>query len=402
MNNMSTTEDDIRVPRQPLSVPLFARLPTEIWVEIATFLCDHCQECSHHHPSQELPQLFYNKAALSALAKTCRCLRDAIQPVLHHQFPFANYYYLHPKHRSVVDVTDRLYLFVRTLVMRPDLATAVKGLKLRGYEYITTYCEDLSPRPNLIACNNPTLRHIIRAARCMGLTPPSESGCWIHEADQRHERSYDIAQSLWVAFFVRLVMCLSHKSRAIELFPDPTDNCIQFRNDLQLLATQNYTRNVEHLCIRGEHTYTSDWDWRSHDLDLRYLMDWLTAMPNLKTLQVQFALLNNPSPDPDDIQGHPQDLDNRQLPKGVAETDWGLHLGHLTRLDLVLCSVTEGRFAGLLSACTSLEELTYISMPNNIIKSQWFRSDPDGTDISPGKLTAILNDQCPHLRNSLR
>jgi hypothetical protein len=60
------------------------------------------------------------------------------------------------------------------------------------------------------------------------------------------------------------------------------------------------------------------------------------------------------------------------------------------------------QFAALLSACTNLQELTYISIPNNIIESQWFHSAPHGPDVAPEKLTAILNDQCPHLHNILR
>jgi hypothetical protein len=173
INNMSAAG---AAPRQSSSIPLFARVPTEIWVEIASFLCDHCQDCSHHHPSQKLPQLLHNKTTLSALAETCRWLRAAIQAVLHHQFPFANYYYLHPKYRSVVNLTDRLYLFVRTLVTRPDLAKAVESLKLRDNGYtqhlLSRHRHGRVLETTNSSCHHPTNRgHAIR--QHPPHTPPS-------------------------------------------------------------------------------------------------------------------------------------------------------------------------------------------------------------------------------------
>jgi hypothetical protein len=64
--------------------------------------------------------------------------------------------------------------------------------------------------------------------------------------------------------------------------------------------------------------------------------------------------------------------------------------------------VTERQFAELLSATTSLEQLTYIPMPQNLLTPRWDPIHGDTTLVAPGKVTAILNNHCPHLHKTLR
>jgi hypothetical protein len=102
-----------------------------------------------------------------------------------------------------------------------------------------------------------------------------------------------MADSKWIAFFVRFAMCVCYNTRTIDHASPPISGGLEFRGFPYILAMQNHTSMVERLCVRGEHS--RNWDRWSYPWDIRNLLDWAMTMPKLHTLQVHSALLGDPS-----------------------------------------------------------------------------------------------------------
>ncbi|KAL2115126.1 hypothetical protein VTJ04DRAFT_10789 [Mycothermus thermophilus] len=121
--NESGTQPVDTQPYQAL--PVFAHLPADIFKELMTWFCDHCRDPHEEDVSHDMTQIAQDVQSLSNLSKTCRWMRDAVQPVLFHQFPF----WLERDGKR--HLREKLGRFVRTLVTRSDLCLSVRCLKYR-------------------------------------------------------------------------------------------------------------------------------------------------------------------------------------------------------------------------------------------------------------------------------
>ncbi|PTB62546.1 hypothetical protein BBK36DRAFT_1087766, partial [Trichoderma citrinoviride] len=83
-------------------------LPNELLYMICAKFCSHCTD-----PTNDQFRYNYRSSqVISRLSKTCKRLRDIAQPVLYH--------YVYPK---------EIWLFLRTIMVRPDLAAQVRSFR---------------------------------------------------------------------------------------------------------------------------------------------------------------------------------------------------------------------------------------------------------------------------------
>jgi hypothetical protein len=256
------------------SIPIFAHLPIEIWTEIISSFCDHCQDPAFRHPSQNLHQLREDAAALSALSKTCRWLRDAVQPILHHQFPF----FMSVNHKF--DPTKRLYLFIRTFIERPDLASQVQVLRV----WIGGYVIRHRPFPPPTFIDDGGLRQIIHLAERLGLTPPAgwrseesserrpagtdrttkeeEQGSLVDSPGQQNDSPDSdscITNRQGSAFLIRLALGLCRNTRFVDFSPLSTCSGDTLSYIVQGVAKQPASFGVASLLIRGNIRLCGAW-----------------------------------------------------------------------------------------------------------------------------------------------
>ncbi|KAF4999650.1 hypothetical protein FDECE_11467 [Fusarium decemcellulare] len=110
-------------------------LPVEIFATICRHLCMHCQ---HAHvvdlPPDEIEYALEAQQALSRLSRTCRRFRNTAQPILFHCYHSGRQPDLTstPEWWGDTDARRReirtLEAFLRTLLVRPDLAKDVRAL----------------------------------------------------------------------------------------------------------------------------------------------------------------------------------------------------------------------------------------------------------------------------------
>ncbi|KAK4152391.1 hypothetical protein C8A00DRAFT_34919 [Chaetomidium leptoderma] len=116
--------------------PSLATIPLELVTEICTYLC------SHYHPKTDdaepdvSARVRSEQAALSSLSQTCKILRIVAQPFL-----FGHVY---------ASRDSAFYLFVRTLVERPDLRSCVSQVTVATYP-----CEQPPDTPDSADTHNP-------------------------------------------------------------------------------------------------------------------------------------------------------------------------------------------------------------------------------------------------------
>jgi hypothetical protein len=395
--------------RSAESLPIFALLPVEIWAKIIGSFCDHCRDPSFERPSQNLDQLRKDMATLSALSKTCRLLRDAVQPIMHHQFPFFKSF------NVKFDPTRRLYLFIRTLIERRDLASQVRVLRVWIGGYLTRH-DPFGP-PRFI--DEDGMRQIIHLAERLGLTLPR---CWGWEefskrrpacssrtAEEEEQGALDdspvqqddstdsprsVTNSQGSLFLIQLALCLCRNARFVDLSTRPRSACDTIGFIVHRVAEQPASLGVESLHIRGNillgRPANANWGGYIEEFDLRQLKDLTKVMPMMRTLAVQFACLAGQYFDSDD--------EDEESPISFSASD--LNLGLLTRLDLVFSCMTEVQLVALLSECANLADLTYISMPRDLVALLIFPRG--GAAVYPHQVTDILNHHCPNLRKTLR
>ncbi|KAI1774354.1 hypothetical protein F4818DRAFT_80234 [Hypoxylon cercidicola] len=114
-------------------LPVLPSLPNEILSIILGNFCLHCRETeetphAYFHTQQQSGQPSWYSLDSKALYSMClvsRKLRDVAQPILYHQF-IPGYGDCWGSARSVWD--RRLLPFVRTIILRPDLAAMVRRL----------------------------------------------------------------------------------------------------------------------------------------------------------------------------------------------------------------------------------------------------------------------------------
>ncbi|EFZ02985.1 hypothetical protein X797_008083 [Metarhizium robertsii] len=108
-------------------------LPTEIIQHICKQLCFHCQH-QGVFPNADSRDVLAHKSSLSRLCSTSKRLSVIAQPVLYHYYATGNlpttagFGLNHAIRASSGD--DKLSLFVRTIMQRPDLAGHVRALQL--------------------------------------------------------------------------------------------------------------------------------------------------------------------------------------------------------------------------------------------------------------------------------
>lgn len=93
---------------ESLPGPSLTALPLELIIEICTHLCGHCRPNNDAQPTDQAKGHARSaQAALAGLSRTCKVLRTVAEPFLFHRI-----------HLSKVSA---YYLFVRTLIERPEL-----------------------------------------------------------------------------------------------------------------------------------------------------------------------------------------------------------------------------------------------------------------------------------------
>ncbi|KAM4063756.1 hypothetical protein HRG_006869 [Hirsutella rhossiliensis] len=122
-------------------------MPTEILGQICSLLCFHCQHPGVF-PNADAHVVCLAKGALARLCRTSRRLCAIGQPILHHYYATGNLpteagFGLQHTVGGLSD-DDKLPLFLRTLLQRPDLATHIRALQLVECQVLKGYSDELS------------------------------------------------------------------------------------------------------------------------------------------------------------------------------------------------------------------------------------------------------------------
>lgn len=134
------------------------RLPIELKILVCSQLCGHCTDPTCSYQTWSLSELQENLNTLSSLSKTCKLLRNIAQPILHHYFPFRRGHTI-----------AQLYLFIRTLTTRPDLASDVRILSLE----VANNANKKALRKSHLVYNNLDYERVVQAAARFSLQPPT-------------------------------------------------------------------------------------------------------------------------------------------------------------------------------------------------------------------------------------
>ncbi|PHH92737.1 hypothetical protein CDD83_5566 [Cordyceps sp. RAO-2017] len=121
-------------------------MPTEIIRQICKHLCFHCQQPAAF-PNADSTEVRDCKSSLSRLCGTSRRICAIAQPVLYHYYATGNLptqagFGLHHTIREPSE-DDKLPLFLRTMMQRPDLAAHVRALQLVDSDMVNGCCDDL-------------------------------------------------------------------------------------------------------------------------------------------------------------------------------------------------------------------------------------------------------------------
>ncbi|KFZ06280.1 hypothetical protein V501_07560 [Pseudogymnoascus sp. VKM F-4519 (FW-2642)] len=278
-------------------------LPNEVLDRICFYLCFHCQNPGIF-PNSDTAENRADKAALTGLCRSSKRLNAVAQPILFHYYAAGN---LPRKVNTDLGRTrqffgeedDKLPLFVRTLVARPDLAACITSLQLQTCNAGT-------------GCPPEILNSFARASKELGLATPTplypEPNKYRTLATRYRRNIHRWLQALSIALTPRLEMLL-HVLEDVT----PYDYFEDSRVELPALKT---------VALRGSHA----------DYDLHDVGPLVAAAPNLDTL---YAL----------DCGDP-----------VESQSW-LPLGGLRRI--VVEGLQTGDLAEVLSGCHSLQNLEY-------------------------------------------
>ncbi|KAF3800950.1 hypothetical protein GCG54_00010224 [Colletotrichum gloeosporioides] len=123
-------------------------LPPELIKRICEELCYHCRNPKHfvNHDEDDTKN---DKRSLAKVCLTSRALRNLVQPILYHYYATGNGHWVH--HNGIDEYTnvqvqmehDRLPLFLRTIIERPDLGRMIRGLQLCHNTNIQTFTPEL-------------------------------------------------------------------------------------------------------------------------------------------------------------------------------------------------------------------------------------------------------------------
>jgi len=185
-----TTKDG----RQAKTTNSLGTLPRELLELVIATLCNHCEKFSSPDRGS-LCHEAWKRIALVHLCLVSRVTRAIAQPLLYHSF--SSY--------SSSEGSDRLLLFLCTVIERPDLAAAVRELQLYGEP--GTY-PDMANRH----------RTIEKASTAFGLTFTTEEHWWAR-ANPSEAHPWDRGAPYELRdFFVDLLLLLTSKNlTAVEL-----------------------------------------------------------------------------------------------------------------------------------------------------------------------------------------
>ncbi|EQL02818.1 hypothetical protein G6O67_005343 [Ophiocordyceps sinensis] len=122
-------------------------LPTEILQHISRYLCFHCLRPGVF-PNADSHLVCLDKRSLSRLCRTSRRMCAIAQPILYHYYATGNL----PVEAGFglqhtvggISEDDKLPLFLRTLLQRPDLAAHIRALQLVQCQILKWYPDDLA------------------------------------------------------------------------------------------------------------------------------------------------------------------------------------------------------------------------------------------------------------------
>jgi hypothetical protein len=375
--------------RQALTL---ADLPNEVVVAILSTLC-LCHHCSHDgtilrgNPADVYMATQTNLTALSSVAKTCRAMRLLAQPILHHGIPAAIY--------AARNGSFRLYQFVRTIAMRPDLASSVRFLAL---DTLVSHLAPCAPRTAAdILPNDQETEIIAQRASELGLCAPEDWGAaMIFDANDipqpaNTSRLLQVDEPTAV-FVAALAIGLCDKVQVVE-FTKIRGIChpYMFHHIIKPLYGKRGLSNIHRLSIGGEYLDRREhWDDIS-GLDIRQLDGLAQHMPQLREVEVRCGFLLDPTPTARLIHR------NTEIPVEFKFPRAAVDLGVLVRLDLILCSATDAGLAELLANCANLQVFSYVSMYNGVhIRRRNF-----GAALLPDGITNLLT-RSVHLHRTLR
>ncbi|KFY06981.1 hypothetical protein V492_07559 [Pseudogymnoascus sp. VKM F-4246] len=125
-------------------------LPNEVLDRICYYLCYHCQNHGIF-PNSDIKENRADKVALSRLCRASKHLNAVAQPILFHYYaagnlPRSSNTELTRGRQFFGDEDDKLHLFMRTLIARPDLAACIRSLQLQTSNINARYTPEILNR----------------------------------------------------------------------------------------------------------------------------------------------------------------------------------------------------------------------------------------------------------------
>ncbi|KAF6814619.1 f-box domain protein [Colletotrichum musicola] len=292
-----------------------ASLPLELMEQICALLCPHCQNPNNFLDREDVQAA---KKTLSSLCRVSRTICSVAQPFLFHYYSTGNMTpetdcSIRGRQRDLPREDDKLPLFLRSIIQRPDLATQIKALQLIETDEITGLTADLAPlilaesKRARVSGQAPTIEHL-KTRIWQGPRSQSEAMRQIQRKDVHH----------WLE---ELAIILSPN---VELLSIARDSFCQYRHiresrvslpSLKTVALRGVTRN-QHI----------------HEAAALF-----NAAPNLKTvLSSRCSLFAGLSP-------------------WTLSKPWTLNLQSVSRL--VLSEIGFGDLGLLVACCPGLREL---------------------------------------------
>jgi hypothetical protein len=372
------------------AIPTIFRLPPEILVAILSQFCGHCQDSDLEREPDDVDEIMRNLHALSSISRACKRMKAFAQPVLHHRFgPFSN-----------ATSPARLYQFVRTLIQRQDLADVVQILGLDGSPWFHSARNFQNGASVLrFVVREETLTLMGQAASQFGFDEGHfKFSIWdrsLRDWEQGNFRDWDNGteriqpQKVTWGLLIWLACCLCRNVKSIN-FGKLFDS---YHSGILCAGTPPLKSNAQVVRIHGPcHPETARWGFH-----MGHIWGLTDAMPKLKTLQLAFARLHDGYEGMTDLLDEDPDIMARPLP-GT------LNLHSLTRLDLVLCSLSKNGLSEVLQACINLTQFTFIEMNHDLVGmvDEHVPFCDQALTVQPEELTEILQSHCSHLHRKLR
>ncbi|KFY54665.1 hypothetical protein V497_07529 [Pseudogymnoascus sp. VKM F-4516 (FW-969)] len=319
-------------------------LPNEIIAQICFYLCSHCQNPGVF-PNSNTEEARTDKATLARLCRTSKGLCSIAQPVLFHYYASGNLarsvdtefigslnYTWHSNIEYWNLEDDKLVVFVRTLITRPDLAACVESLQLQG-----SGVQDV--------CTPELMRVLGDAGTALGFKLPIgwRWGGWSDDwpddifdgDDWRNADTSGIINKNRLDFhtwIMVLTIALTPRTETLMYMCQNPDELDLFKD------TQTVLPALTTLALRGAEGF---------DYYLFAISHFLTAIPNLQTL---YALDCRGNAIASTILSLLDDEDGDSWTKDLA-------VGKVQKL--VLDELPKAVFESLMERCVELEDLVY-------------------------------------------